>query len=146
LTNSEGGVSTTDDGRSPGRRGGKTRAAFTLVEVMLAALVLAVLAIGGAALMYRGRADMVRQQYKRAAIECANARLEVLTRGLPYATVAGWVGSPPPVDSVVLNGRPNYPMTTTVNNGPDNCLAITVRVQYGPNSSDTVSLDTLRSK
>ena len=125
------------------------RAAFTLVEVMLAALLLAVLAIGGAALVYRSRADIVLQQYKRAAIDSANARMEMLTRGptnlLATCIAAGGPGLTEPSPPFTLNGvtRPHFKRKTTVTSGPDGCWAVSVSVQYGLNASDVVTLDTL---
>jgi type II secretory pathway pseudopilin PulG len=143
-------VQTIDHGGAPrgGRRSG--RAAFTLVEVLFAAVLLAVLAIGGGALVYRSRADIVVQQYKRAAIDSANARMEMLMRGWITNQVAALVGAPAIENSppLTLNNvtRSYFRRTTTVANGPDSCWAISVSVQYGPGASDVVTLDTLRSR
>jgi len=135
------------------RRAGRRRRGFTLVEVMVSVLVLAVLAIGGAALIYRCRADIVIQQTKRAAIERANQQMETLMRSpnaaFSYTNLSLWIGTPR-VTNVVLNGVSNYTMRTTVANGgaaADGCLRITVSVAYGRGAAaDTVSIETLRSK
>ena len=130
------------------RRAGGCREGFTLVEILVSVLVLAVLAIGGAAIILRSRADIVEQQYKRAAIEVANARMEELMRNWDYTNLAARVGSPI-VQTVGLNGITNFTMTTTVADGgagADNCLRVTVGVVYRQGTGHAVTLETLRSK
>jgi prepilin-type N-terminal cleavage/methylation domain-containing protein len=124
------------------------RRGFTLVEIMIAVLVIAILAIGGAAIIFRSRADIVVQQFKRAAIECANQQMEKLMRdeSWGYTNLATRVGMPDLVETVGLNGITNFTMRTSVSNGVDGCLAVTVSVQYGRKAGDTVELQTLRSQ
>jgi prepilin-type N-terminal cleavage/methylation domain-containing protein len=131
--------------------GGVVRAAFSLVEVMLAMLVLAILVIGGAAFIYRSRTSMVLQQYKRAAIVSANERMEQVMRGWTYNQLASNVITGALVENLVpLNGRTHFggnacTRTTTVSAGVDGCLAVVVSVQYaGP--AATVTIESLRSK
>lgn len=52
------------------------RAGFSLLEVMVALLVLGVLAIGGASMIMRTGETVARQRLKRVAIEAANRRIE----------------------------------------------------------------------
>lgn len=124
------------------------RKGFTLVEVILAILILAVLALGGGAFIYHSRMNLMQQVYKRAAIMSANDKMEWLMRLETYDAVKNRIGNVE-TNSVSLNGSERfgryYVRTTTVSNGVDNCLDVTVRVQYaGPN--EVVSLRTLRSK
>ena len=125
------------DGRSRG---------FTLVEVAVAITVLAVLVIGGAAFIYRSQADLAHQRFRFAAIECANAHMELLDKSWEYTNLAACVGGPPATETVALNGLTNFTMTTTVTNGDDGCLALSVSVTCGQGSGDAIVLQTLRSK
>ncbi|MDZ8119285.1 type IV pilus modification PilV family protein [Pontiella agarivorans] len=61
----------------------RTRRGFSLIEIMVAVLILGVLAIGGAALMQRTGITVTEQKHKRIALETANRRLEQL-RAQPY--------------------------------------------------------------
>ncbi|MCF7864074.1 MAG: prepilin-type N-terminal cleavage/methylation domain-containing protein, partial [Kiritimatiellales bacterium] len=54
----------------------KNKSGFSLIEVMVAALLLAVLAIGGAAVMYQTGGNIQIQGNKRIALELANEVLE----------------------------------------------------------------------
>ena len=54
------------------------RGGGTLVEVMIAAVVLMVIALAGGAFLYHGRANVAIQKNKRVALEVANSRLEDL--------------------------------------------------------------------
>jgi len=133
--------------RTPSRSCHDLRRGATLVEVIVSALVLGVIAIAGASFIYLSRIDLFVQQYRRAAIECANTRMETLMRRWDYTNLAAHVGASPMVDTVSLNGRTNYTtMTTTVSNGPDACLDITVSVKYRAGAGGSVVLETLRSK
>lgn len=122
-------------------------AGTTLVEVILAIAVLAVLAIGGMSAISYSQSGINVQRTKRAAIDAANHRLEEMMRGVPYATVAGMVGSSA-TNTITLNGVGGYARVTTVTPGGvtgENLLKITVRVQYRRNG-DSVQLETYRSK
>lgn len=54
----------------------KHKSGFSLIEIMVAALVLAVLAVGGAAVLAHTGASIQIQGNKRVALALANARLE----------------------------------------------------------------------
>lgn len=120
------------------------RAAFTLVEVIAAVLILAVLATGGMAFIYYSRTSLVQQVYKRAAVMAANDKMELLMRNQSWPLPLGFLVE----TNISLNGRTNsvpFTRTTIVSNGVDGCLDVTVRVQYaGPNA--VVTLKTLRAK
>ena len=125
----------------PARRG------TTLVEVLIACLILAILAIGGTAAITRGRIDLTSRDYARAAAEAAASRLDRLTYGLDAASVAALVGTTR-IDRITVNGVPNMTVKTTVSDagaGADHCLRIVVAVQSRPRSSEFVELQTLRT-
>ncbi len=56
----------------------KNKSGFSLIEIMVAALLLAVLAVGGAAVLYQTGGDIQVQGNKRIAMEHARSKLEVL--------------------------------------------------------------------
>ena len=130
------------------RREKARTAGATLVEVMLAVLLLAVLAVAGGAFVYRSRADVALQKYKRAAVEVADAQMERLMGEWTYTEVEALVGAPLSED-VSLNGVGGYSMTTTVTDGgtgADGCLGIAVEVEYRRGTGDSVRLRTLRGQ
>ena len=129
------------------RLAGSSRCGLTSVEILMTLLVLAILAIAGAALISIGQTETGTQKYKRAAIEMANMRMEQVVRGWPYSSVAGLVGAPQ-ATNIALNHIAGFGMTTTVVNagsGGDHCLKVTVSVAYQKNGN-AVSLETYRSK
>jgi prepilin-type N-terminal cleavage/methylation domain-containing protein len=66
------------------------RAGLSLIEVMIAIVVLAVLVVGSSSFMYHTRATLAHEGRKRIAMEIANARLEEI-RALPTATITNLV-------------------------------------------------------
>jgi len=114
----------------------------------MAVVVLAVLALGGGALIHHSRARIGIQRNRRAAIEIANARMEELMRAWDYSAVEAQIGATL-TNTVTINGRTGYRRTTTVQDGglaADDCLRITVTLEYRLNSGDTVTLETLRAE
>ena len=125
------------------------RCGATLVEVMLASVLLGVIALAGGTFVYRSRADIALQKNRRVAVELANARLEAVMYDWTYAQVAAQVGTPvtEPLD---INGRPGYQRLTTVQTTTtthDECLHIVVAMQYNRRKpSDIVRFETLRGR
>ena len=120
---------------------------LTSIEILMALLVLAILALAGGTLISSGQVDMVVQKYKRAAIEAANMQMERAVREVGYSSLAGLVGTPQ-VTNIMLNTISGFGMTTTVENAGmsgDNCLHVTVAVAYRKNG-ECVKLTTYRSK
>jgi Tfp pilus assembly protein PilV len=143
----------------------------TLVEVMVALLILTVLALGTAAFIYYGRSNVYAQRDRLAVLELVNGRLEAL-RAEPYSTVAnalpedfstyflnpgeggGWdvSASRTEEDFPVNSSDREYPMTTTVRfvdveddaNSYD-ALQFTVSMEYRKNSTDKIEISTYRS-
>ena len=138
----------------------------TLVEVMIACIILAIMAIGSAAYLHQSRANLVFQRNRRIALESGNARLEdirtttyttfaaLLTadHNLRYLTKAGgsWqASSVDPGETTGINGT-LMPLTTTVRyidvdggSASFDCLEVTVSVAYRMNSGDRVQLQSL---
>jgi type II secretory pathway pseudopilin PulG len=147
-------------------------AGTTLVEIMLAVVILAIVAVAGGAYLFHGRMQVDLQNNKRVALEIANSRLEelraavyddikptTLTYALRYVRKTGgtppWASqSPDPLQKVSINSVTNLPMTTTVQyldlDGPAtnsyDALRLTVSVGYrllAP-ASEAVTLQTVR--
>ena len=53
------------------------KAGFSLVEIMISILILAILALGGSAMMHRAGSGILVQGKKKVALELADLRLEV---------------------------------------------------------------------
>jgi prepilin-type N-terminal cleavage/methylation domain-containing protein len=69
-----------------------SRQGFSLLEVMVASLILAVLAVGGATMIYHTGMRVQIQGHKRVALELANLRQEV-ARSQFYYDIAGGYGA-----------------------------------------------------
>ena len=145
------------------------RTGSTLIEVALGVVVLAVLAVGAAALYHQSWGQTSIQRNKRIALVAANAQLELL-RASNYEAVhpgyetlntyymewdandSAWVHTTTdPGATVPINGR-DLPMTTTVayrDTGTDvtesyDYLALQVAVSYRKATpEDQVVLETL---
>lgn len=144
------------------------RSGTSLVEVMVAVVLLAVLAIGGAASLHLARSQMVSQRNHRMALEVAGGRLEAL-RAAAYTQVTplvqnyvanfvdlmtgAWrVSAADPGETVSIGGRAR-PMVTTVTyvdadagSASYDLLRFRVSVQYGTRTQDVVRLETMRSR
>lgn len=152
------------------------RAGSTLVETMLAALLLSVMALGAGAYMTQSRARTYAQRTHQLAAETAVDRLESLwasdytnltpavqdyaVRFLAPANVDGaWTVSDfDPGETVALAGRA-YPIATEVqfidadsgtvlDNGEAsyNALRLTVRVGYRGGGAERVVMETVRTQ
>ncbi|NQU40780.1 MAG: prepilin-type N-terminal cleavage/methylation domain-containing protein [Lentisphaerae bacterium] len=126
------------------------RRGATLIEVMLASIILAILALAGSAFVYRSRADIALQKNRRVAVELANDRLEELMYDWTFAQVTAQAGNSLVEPNLVINGRTGYDRETTIAAADptyDNCLKISVSMQYNRNKpSDVVLLETLRGR
>lgn len=150
---------------SPARR--RARAGTSVVEIMIASVVLAVLALGAAASIEKTRVGTTQQRNRRTALEMANSRLEQLRQAaytqvrpasqnynVYYLSNTGgtWSSfSTDPNEQVVLYGN-SRPMRTQVqyvdvDGGAASYdgLKLTVRVQYLASSEAFVELETLKS-
>lgn len=148
------------------KRNRAQRSGFSLLEVMIALLLLSVMTIGGAAMMMHSGETLAYQENKRAAIEAANRRMELirstastyfngLNVGQKYwleynGTVLVTSGSNPN-ENILINGS-SMPITTEVmkiertkSSGQSYAAVevylLTVTVDYRPGSSDTIVLE-----
>ena len=142
------------------------RAGTTLVETMIACIILAIMALGGASYLYQSRASLAMQRNKRAALEVGNARLEEI-RATSYAMLTSlfatdynlhylrkvggaWqASSADPGETASINGS-LLPQATTVqyqdvDGGASSydCLGVIVKTAYRLGSSDRVKLQTI---
>ncbi len=142
-------------------------AGLTLVEVMIAIVILTVMALGSAAFLYHSQVGIFYQGNKRVALEAANSRLEEI-RASQYDDIkptedydihylspdlSGQVGDWTPADNDPgetknINGR-TLPIVTKVrymdiDGEPDSYdyIRITVSMGYRAGIDDTVTLET----
>jgi prepilin-type N-terminal cleavage/methylation domain-containing protein len=145
-----------------------TKAGATLVEVMIALVVLAIVALGVASFVYYGRGSVYAQRDRLSVLELVNGRLELL-RASSYGTVTppdqdyavyhmlpvaggGWSFSASREEEELTVNSRTYPMTTTVQyvdvdgGSPSyDALKFTVSMQYRTGSTDEMTLRTYRS-
>ena len=143
----------------------KKREGTTLVEVMFGIVILAIMAVGGAAFMYQSRASVDATRNRRAALEAANGRLE-LVRSSTYDAIkppaetytiyhvrrqgSGWTHSvSDPSETVVINTHA-LPLRTTVQYididggaGSYDCVEVTVSADYRLATGENVTLQTM---
>ena len=122
----------------------------TLIEVMIAIILIAFVILAGGMFFVYGRVYTVREAHRRAAILVASQRLEELK-------ASGW---PPSVDGAeVLEGAPPEEVTTADNlptpyyintnakylvySGAQDYLEVTVTVTWTDNTTNTASSTTL---
>ncbi len=141
--------------------GTKTCAA-TLVEVLVAMVILLAVVVGAGAMLYFPSGDIAIQKNKRVTLEVANARLERLSGAdydnitplaydysIYYINGSDWfVYETDPGETVNINGI-DMPMTTMVqyvddDGGTDSYdyLRLEVQVGFRPDSNQRVSLVT----
>ena len=143
------------------------RRGSTLIELMVATIILLVMAIGTATGIRYSQSLTNMQRDRRLAMEKANGRLEEM-RAANVASItpasnnyavyyadhitANWrVSSVNNGETFMLSGQP-HPMRTTVQyvdiDGSSNsfsCLRLHVETQYSWKTSDVVMLETLES-
>ena len=145
----------------------RSRRGATLVEILVACVILAIVAVGTAACLYMAQGATAVQRNRRTAVELASSQLEEL-RSAPYALISqlgnnyniyyidrltgNWRVTGANHDETVLVNGQRRPITTTVQwfdaDGAGDirdCIRLKVSVQYGRNASDIVTLETLES-
>lgn len=142
----------------------KARHGSTLIEIMVATLLLAVLAVAGGAYLYHARATVSMQRNRLIATEIAASRMELIRMSRPVEIEppgpgsyhvrrvgSNWVHSlEDPGDSVSMNQhefavRSRLEWQSTPDLGTNRCLRVTVTVEYRPDTGDTVTLSTLHT-
>lgn len=146
-------------------KGERRRSGGTLVEIMIAVLILMVLAVAGGSYLAESRGTLAVQRNKASALAAASGRLEAL-RGTRYSTLTNlvavgsgvrylrwnagaWVvNNSDPGETVTISGM-NLPIQTAVqyvdlDGGVASYDALWVRVQagYRPGRPERVSVDT----
>ena len=145
------------------------RSGSSLVEVMVALLILTIMALGTAAFMYHGRSSVYAQRDRLAVFELVNGRLEEL-RSLPYSTFTDYLPKTYDVywmrkragawelydsrvrQNLLVNRSRRYRITTTVQyvdadgGAPSyDMLQFTVSMPYRTGDTDEVVLSTYRA-
>ena len=120
----------------------KHKSGFSLIEIMVSVIILVVLALGGAAVMYRTGGDIQRQQNKREALVVANRVLE----GLWNTTYAD-LGASPLIPAIVAVNGNAMPVSVVIsseqiNVDGDSYRDIQISISYIQN--DTVELNSRR--
>jgi type II secretory pathway pseudopilin PulG len=140
----------------------------TLVEVMVACLILMIVAVAGAAYLYQSQSALAYQSQKRTALEAGNARLENIRatsytnlqsllptdHNLHYLKQTGttWlVSNSDPGETANVNGA-LLPLTTTVQYGDVNggvgsydYLVVAVSISYRQGPGDRITLQSIYS-
>jgi len=140
-------------------------AGLTLVEVMIAIVILTVMALGSAAFLYHSQVGIFYQGNKRVALEAAGSRLEeirasqyndindIMTSDYNTHYLSGQVGNwvladSDPGETKNINGR-TLPIVTRVrymdiDGEPDSYdyIRITVSMGYRAGIDNTVTLET----
>jgi len=154
--------------RQRGFQGLPRRRGVTVVEVIVACAILAIVAVGTGTYLHVARAQAALQRNRRTALGLANSRLEAL-RGAAYTSVrppalnynlyyldlltGAWRVSDFDRGETVRLAGAARPMTTTVRyvdasggSTAYDCLRVAVRVQYGGGAGQVVRLETLRTQ
>jgi len=122
---------------------------FTLVEVLVALFIIALVILGGGMFFFYGRVTIVREAHRRAAVLVASQRLEEL-KGADYSGIAIGSFGPEPVDVDNLSKDSATPptMVTVVQYVPDGSSSeaykkVTVTINWVDSRSNSVSSTTL---
>ncbi len=147
----------------PHRTPGCGRCGTTLVEVLVATLLLSLLAVAGGAYIERSCSEAANQKHRRVALDVAGSRMEALRAagysaikptGLDYAarylapSGSGWAQSlSNPGETTNLNGRLFRIVSTCRYLDVDgetpsyDHVALSVSVAYRDRSADTIVLE-----
>ena len=139
----------------------------TLIEVMIALLIIALITLGGGMFFFHGRVNIIRESHRRAALLVASQRLEALKAAdykkialndpsyQPYYITHGsdWaLNLSETKDTVTVDNLSDGQMLTEAqwrDDDPDDSndsydyLKITVAVEWSDSTTNTVSLTTL---
>lgn len=129
-------------------------AGFSIVEVMVASVLLAVLAIGGGAVLYHTGSDIQVYGNKRIALELGRTQMERLV-AMDYLTLRARASEATAGDVVLENGVQFTRETELILHGiePDDpdvgwlgneWLELDVTVQYGRGAGEKVELNTMK--
>jgi prepilin-type N-terminal cleavage/methylation domain-containing protein len=134
----------------------KRTSGFTLVEIMISTLILAVLALGGAAVLYRTGGGVQVQGNKRIAMELARSQIEalqaedylVLVTQAPFSDTEGVTVND--VSMTLSMDVIYHPVDSTdpdpADVGPlgNEYLELKVEVRYGQSAEEKVVMNTTK--
>lgn len=130
------------------------KSGFSLIEIMVASLLLAVLAVGGAAVFHQTGAGIQIYGNKRVAMEYARSWIET-SKDVDYFVLRGRAADAPVSLSTTVNGV----VLTTISDitlhgdpggdgvyGPlgNEYLELEVEVQYGRSADEKVEMNTTK--
>jgi len=140
----------------------------TLVELLVALFIIALIILGGGMFFFYGRVNVIREAHRRAALLVASQRLEALKAAdwddiapeaanpsFRYYLLSSWIQpaiseDDPPEDAketVTVDNLSDGKMVTEVqwdgSGGSYDYLKITVTVEWSDSTTSTVSLTTL---
>ena len=112
-------------------------AALTMVEIVLAILIVTIVIVGCSMLFASGRAQIKRQKTYRAAVQLACQKLEYL-KGQTYSSLTAGDATP---DTNSIDGV-SYTRNTHIEDG-NSCKTVRVTVHWGASNDPNVSLITI---
>jgi len=116
----------------------------TLIEVMIALMIIGIIIIGGGMFFFHGRVNIVREAHRRAAVLVASQRLEELKAANWDDIVGKYAEKIVPEDLPEEYGLPDGEMDTEAHwVGGDDYLEVTVTVRWSDSTANTVSSTTL---
>jgi len=121
-----------------------TKQGGTLIEILLACLILTILAIAGATAIYQTGSGMAVQKNRRIALEVANSRLEVI-RSQAYTNLTKLISLDYSIDPIRINASGAFQAGSgeTVSIGGKS-MSITTTIQYVDADAGTATYDYLR--
>ncbi len=134
-----------------------TESGTTLVEAMVAALIITVVMIGGLQFFYGGKRFMNQEKHRRIALSLAGQRMETALR-YPYSQLADSLSE---LNTPISIGGLNGTRTTVVNSvddpadslgaedldgNTDDYKRVTVSVRWAEQETKTVTLETYISE
>ena len=127
------------------------KSGFSLIEVMFTALILAILAIGGAAILYHTGAGIQIQGNKRIAMEYGISRMEALKAEAYMASRSQTLDNPvvrtETVNGVLMDITTDLTLHGAVPTDPDvgiltnEYVEVDVTVQYGLSADETIHMN-----
>lgn len=109
---------------------------FSLIEVLIALVILVIVILGGSLYFFYGRLGIKREEYRRVALELASQRLEELK--------AGDYGAIPDNEETTVNLSSETFTTKVISTEEDGYKKIAVTVSWGDNpDNNKVELVTL---
>ncbi len=143
--------------RSPVRANRVGKSGSSLVEVMVACVILLIIAVAGAEYLSHGQATLAFQKNRRLALEVANSEMEKI-EGMSYGAITNLLPNNPRSFGVVnigtnVNiGGATLPMTRTfryfdadAGSSTYDAVWVSVSVRYRSDLGDQITLHTLRS-